>query len=207
VLHIAPLPIVRKIEIDVHQSVWDKLFKAYFDDELKRRMRVRVGAYLPWAPIERACQLYSETQRIREFLQDEGYFEARATIEQRVAGAAVQLEVEVELGPEYTVDVTRAVFPKASSRSRRRDPRSVPPPRDVRAAALLCYGTPRFSAPSTRPTSRPWSSCSLARLPGGARAQRLRARVDRSPTKKVRPRSRSISGAGSTSCSRARPAA
>jgi outer membrane protein insertion porin family len=147
VLHIAPLPIVRRIEIDVRQSVWDKLFKAFFDDELKRRMRVRLGAYLPWSPVERACQLYGETQRIREFLQDEGYFEARATIEQKVSGAAVELEVEVDLGPAYTVDIERIQIPDAGAlavdvgeiREKFRHLGTCLLPK------LICYGTPRFS--------------------------------------------------------------
>lgn len=101
VVHLAPLPMVRKIGVHVKQSVLDTLL----DDEIRRRMRVRVGAYLPWNPRDRWCELYDETQRVEEFLRDEGYHEARATIAQNVDGEALTLDVHVALGPEYTVDV------------------------------------------------------------------------------------------------------
>ena len=103
VVHLAPKPIVRRIDVRVKQSVFGQLL----DDEIRRRMTKRVGAYLPWDPIARACELWEETVNIEGFLRDEGYFEARASIEQRISGAALILEVDVVPGPAYTVDVDR----------------------------------------------------------------------------------------------------
>lgn len=103
VVHLAPKPIVRRIEVSVKQSVFSQLL----DDEIRRRMTKRVGAYLPWDPIARACELWQETVNIEGFLRDEGYFEARASIEQRLSGAELILEIEVAPGPAYAVDVDR----------------------------------------------------------------------------------------------------
>ncbi|MGN6110845.1 MAG: POTRA domain-containing protein, partial [Kofleriaceae bacterium] len=101
VIHLAPQPIVRWIDVDVKQSLIDTLLR----DEIGRRMGVRVGGQLPWDPHERACELHEETARVEEFLRDEGYHDARARISQRMSGAAIKLKVSVQLGPEYTVDV------------------------------------------------------------------------------------------------------
>lgn len=103
VVHLAPKPIVRRIQVGVSQSVFSQLL----DDEIRRRMTKRVGAYLPWDPLTRACELWEETKNIEEFLRDEGYFEARAAIEQRLSGAAVTLHVSVVPGPAYAVDADR----------------------------------------------------------------------------------------------------
>jgi outer membrane protein assembly factor BamA len=103
VVHLAPKPIVRRIDVRVKQSVFGQLL----DDEIRRRMTKRVGAYLPWDPIVRACELWEETVNIEGFLRDEGYFEARASIEQRISGAALILAVDVVPGPAYAVDVDR----------------------------------------------------------------------------------------------------
>jgi len=103
VVHLAPKPIVRRIDVDVSQSVFDQLL----DDEIARRMTKRVGSYLPWDPTARACELWRETVNIEGFLRDEGYFEARASIEQQISGATVLLEIKVDPGPAYTVDVDK----------------------------------------------------------------------------------------------------
>jgi outer membrane protein assembly factor BamA len=97
VVNLAPLPHIRKINVNVKQSLWDTLF----EDEIRRRMRVRVGSYLPWTPRDRRCQLFEETERIEEYLRDEGYFDARARMFQKVYGHAVMLTIRVELGKEY----------------------------------------------------------------------------------------------------------
>ncbi|MGE0403499.1 MAG: POTRA domain-containing protein, partial [Kofleriaceae bacterium] len=102
VVHVAPLPLVRRIDVKVFvDSFWDTLL----DDEIRRRMRVRAGSYLPWAPKDRACDLYDETRRIEEFLRDEGFIDARATIGQTLdksADAGLRLDVTVDTGPRYT---------------------------------------------------------------------------------------------------------
>ncbi len=103
VVHLAPKPVVRRIKVSVKQSVFSQLL----DDEIQRRMTKRVGAYLPWDPVARACELYDETVNIEGFLRDEGYFEARASIEQQISGTELTLQVDVVPGPAYTVDADR----------------------------------------------------------------------------------------------------
>lgn len=103
VLNLARLPMVRRVEVDVPQS----LFGALLDDEVRRRMRVRVGGYLPWAPKDRACELFEEKLRIQEFLRDEGYMEARVAIRQERKDDGIATKVKVALGPAYTTGVIR----------------------------------------------------------------------------------------------------
>jgi len=143
VVHLAPKPMVRRINVSVAQSVFSELL----DDEIRRRMTKRVGAYLPWEPLARACELWRETVNIEGFLRDEGYFEGRATIEQRITGATVILDVKVDPGPGYTVDVDKIgiveVGPLQVSHA------------DIRAqfrhrgrclvGPYVCFGKPRFT--------------------------------------------------------------
>ena len=143
VVHLAPKPIVRYIKVSVAQSVFSQLL----DDEIRRRMTKRVGGYLPWDPTARACELWRETVNIEGFLRDEGYFEARATIEQRVSGAAVILDVNVDPGPAYTIDVDRIGIIEVGALQVRSD--------EIRAqfrhrgrcilGPVLCFGKPRFT--------------------------------------------------------------
>ncbi len=101
VVHVAPLPLVRRIDVKTYVDFWD----TFLDDEIRRRMRVRAGSYLPWAPKDRACDLHEETRRIEEFLRDEGFIDARARIEQsldRGADAGLRLNIVVDPGPRYT---------------------------------------------------------------------------------------------------------
>jgi len=103
IVTLAPLPIVRRVEVNVKQGLFSRLI----DDEIRRRMRNRTGAYLPWEPHARACEVHREKERIEEYLFDEGYFEARAAIAQRSSGGGIKLVVSVRLGPAYTTDVDR----------------------------------------------------------------------------------------------------
>ncbi len=115
-VHLAPLPMVRRVNVDIdHINFKRKLVDTFFDDEVKRRMRVRPGAYLAWSPNDRACELYEETRRVEEYLHDEGFFEARATIEQAFDDdrVGVTLRVDVELGPEYRTAIDKIQFPDA----------------------------------------------------------------------------------------------
>jgi outer membrane protein insertion porin family len=105
VIHLSPLPMVRKVDVDVDQSILDTLSAPILDDEVRRRMRVRTGSYLPWSPQERACDLYDEKHRIEEFLREEGFIEATVTISEDRKGSGISLELDVHLGPEYTAGV------------------------------------------------------------------------------------------------------
>ncbi|MDB4957662.1 MAG: surface antigen [Myxococcales bacterium] len=98
-LHLAPLPIVRKVDVDIDQSILDKLL----DEEVKRRLRLRTGSYVPWEPIRRQCMLIDERKRIEEYLHDEGYFEAAVDIVTATEKGAIKLRVDVDLGKEYKI--------------------------------------------------------------------------------------------------------
>lgn len=97
VIQLSPLQVVRGVRVDV-DTRWTG---TVLDDEVRRRMRVRTGTYLPWAPQDRACELLEETRRLEDFLRDEGYFEARVALGQELRGKGVEIRVVVRLGQEY----------------------------------------------------------------------------------------------------------
>ncbi len=101
VIGLSPLPMVRRIDVDVKQKFVDILNTPLLDDEIKRRMRVRIGSYLPWTPKERACVIYEEQRRIEEYLRDEGFFEAKVTAVESKSGRAVTIKIRASLGPDY----------------------------------------------------------------------------------------------------------
>ena len=105
VLHLAPLPIVRKVNVTVRQTgaFLRGLLEPFLDDEVKRRLSVRTGSYLPWEPIRRQCALAEETQRIEDYLHDEGYAEATVRIVPDSEGNIVRLRVRVDLGTVYNI--------------------------------------------------------------------------------------------------------
>jgi len=105
VIHLSPLPMVRKVVVDVDQSIFDTLSSPILDDEVRRRMRVRTGSYLPWSPHDRACDLHDEKLRIEEFLREEGFIEATVDVDEQQKGSGVALELDVHLGPEYKAGV------------------------------------------------------------------------------------------------------
>lgn len=104
VITLSPLPLVRRIDVDVKQGFFEKFTTPLFEEEIKRRLRVRVGSYLPWTPKERACDVFDEQRRVEEYLRDEGYFEAKVSTSQKKSGRAVTLLLRVGLGPRYEVD-------------------------------------------------------------------------------------------------------
>src|SRR5262249_22650100 len=65
VLFLAPRPIVRKVDIAVQQSLFDTLI----DDQVRSHMRLRIGSYLPWKPLDRACVLLDEKVALEDFLR------------------------------------------------------------------------------------------------------------------------------------------
>jgi outer membrane protein assembly factor BamA len=98
VLELAPLPLVRNVNIDIKQS----LFTTALDDQVRRRMRIRPGTYLPWRPADRACELDEEQARIADYLHiEEGFFDA--TVEHREArsGDGLEITIKVGLGGDY----------------------------------------------------------------------------------------------------------
>ena len=79
------------------------IFEPFQDDEVKRRLSVRTGSYLPWEPIRRKCALAEETKRIEDYLFDEGYAEATVRIVPDSEGNIVRLRVRVDLGAVYNI--------------------------------------------------------------------------------------------------------
>ncbi|TMQ11535.1 MAG: hypothetical protein E6J90_34485 [Deltaproteobacteria bacterium] len=140
VLHLAPRPLVRKVNIDIKQSP----FTTLLDDQVRRRMRIRTGTYLPWNPDDRACELDLEQRHIAEYLHyDEGYFDATVEHEERRRGSGLEITIRIRLGDEYTTGVIKIANPEALRAT----------PIDQRAViqqfqhdtCLFCFGASRFT--------------------------------------------------------------
>jgi outer membrane protein insertion porin family len=143
VLHLAPLPMIREVGIDVPQHWYEKLL----DEEIRRRLRARRGVYLPWEPMRRQCSLDDERLRIEEYLHDEGYADARVEIVATVARTSARLRVHVDLGPEYvqghiTIINANDAVPLALT------PAEIEAPFKHKKTCIvesLCFGTTRFT--------------------------------------------------------------
>jgi outer membrane protein assembly factor BamA len=139
VVHLAPLPLVRKVNIDIKQSP----FATLLDDQVRRRMRIRTGTYLPWTPADRACELDDERAHIAEYLHfDEGYFDAKVEHRETRRGDGLEITIRIELGSEYETGIIRVDNSDALSRTI--DPREI-----VRQfqhdTCLFCFGASRFT--------------------------------------------------------------
>jgi outer membrane protein assembly factor BamA len=159
VLHLAPLPLVRRVDVEVDQGWFDKLL----EDEVGRRTSIRVGTYLPWEPIRRQCLQLEEEHRIRQLLADEGYFDAEVKVVPAMHVGSAEVRIKVDLGPAYTLGKVTINCPSGSERRKERCVDSstnapiVYPLTDdqIRAAfkleercliaGFICYGTPRFT--------------------------------------------------------------
>ncbi|HUS29907.1 MAG TPA: POTRA domain-containing protein [Kofleriaceae bacterium] len=117
VLSLAPLPLVRKVDVGIKDQPF---FGKVLDDEIKRRMGIRRGSYLPWEPIRRQCAMLEEKHRIEEFLFDEGYFDASVSIYYvpRDVGYA-DVRVTVELNEKYEVANVKVTCPPGSEARKR----------------------------------------------------------------------------------------
>jgi outer membrane protein assembly complex protein YaeT len=117
VLHLAPLPVVRNVRVEVHQGTkaidWLRgIFSRPLDDEIRRRMRVRTDSLLPWESQRRQCAMREEQARIEEYLRDEGFFDASATVLHAPDPddpRRMSVLVSVELGPVYYLGKTTIV--------------------------------------------------------------------------------------------------
>jgi len=139
VVHLAPLLLVRKVSIDIKQSP----FATLLDDQVRRRMRIRTGTYLPWAPADRACELDEEQARIAEYLHfDEGYFDAKVEHHETQRGRGLELTIRIELGDEYGTGVVRVQ--NGDTLSRTIDQREIIK-QFQHDTCLLCFGASRFT--------------------------------------------------------------
>lgn len=106
-LSLEPILMVRWVDVHLSQRFYDVLL----DDEVRRRMRMRPGVYLPWDPPPRPGVVSilqkrqaDETERIESYLRDEGFFEAKATVGiARVGRYGAKVTVRASLGPSYRV--------------------------------------------------------------------------------------------------------
>lgn len=143
VLHLAPMPRLRVIKVEMDSGIFSSLRA----DDVRRRLAIRVGANLPWTPLDRACRLFDESQLITELLREEGYYEARVSLTPKLlVDAGISLQIDIDLGPEYTLDVDRSVVIEGDKLAA-----TGTEIRDVfrhRGTCLLgdygCIGTPRF---------------------------------------------------------------
>lgn len=153
VVHVEPLPIVRAVDVDPGVPWYGAVLGGVrlLHDDVRRRMRTRTGAYLPWDPIARRCEIEAEKERVLEYLHDEGYFDARVAMRQKVSGVGVTIKVKLDLGTPYRADISRIAVPGAGALAIGVD--------EIRgkfqhkgtclfgsgATAFLCYGAPRFT--------------------------------------------------------------
>ena len=110
VLHLQPLPMVRRVDINVSQmlefwaAIWQALRVGALDDDIRRRMSFRPGAYLAWEVAARNQARDREAAEIASFLHDEGFFDARVAIKLRPDGVyGMIVDVDVELGEAYVL--------------------------------------------------------------------------------------------------------
>jgi outer membrane protein assembly factor BamA len=110
VVRLSPRPRVRKVDIDINQ----RLFTILLDDQVRRRMRIRTGSYLPWDPAERKLELDGEARQLADYLHfDEGYFDATVEHQERQDGSGVELTIRIKLGDQYRTSVIQEFQHKA----------------------------------------------------------------------------------------------
>lgn len=110
VVRLSPRPRVRKVDIDINQ----RLFTILLDDQVRRRMRIRTGSYLPWDPAERKLELDGEAQQLADYLHfDEGYFDATVEHQERQDGSGIELTIRIKLGDQYRTGAIRVANPEA----------------------------------------------------------------------------------------------
>ncbi len=117
-IEIEPATLVRHIEVEVAgQSLLrdlarfrvTSLLDTVFEVDIQRRMRLRPGAILASNEVERDIQIKREEERIRSYLQREGYPEAVVSIavepdsEHSNEPRAVKLVVRIDKGSAYRI--------------------------------------------------------------------------------------------------------
>jgi outer membrane protein assembly complex protein YaeT len=107
-MRLEPLPLVRTVRVSVDGQGW---FDRPLDDDIRRRMRLRTGSLLPWGTNSpaRQCALKEETSRILEFLTDEGFYAATASVLDVPDGTHDNLVVKVDLNDEFHIGKTTIV--------------------------------------------------------------------------------------------------
>ena len=139
VITLAALPMVRKINIDIKQS----LFATLLDDQIRRRLRIRPGAYLPWRPADRKCELDDEQTHVADYLHfEEGYFDAKVEHHEEPRGDGVEITLRIELGGEYKTGRIQIENPDVLVTV---DPAEVIKLFHHETCFVFCLGEPRFT--------------------------------------------------------------
>jgi outer membrane protein assembly factor BamA len=105
VLALQPMPMIRKAEVDIDQRFLSVFDTPLFEESVKRRIQLRPGTYLPWDPLQSACEMTREQRRIEEYLQSEGYFDASAIVVPKREGNRITIVIRVKLGSAYKLPI------------------------------------------------------------------------------------------------------
>jgi len=111
VLYVAPLPLVKKVDVEIRFSLRRSFFDKRLDEDILRRMSFRSGSHLPWDPLRRRCALVEEKRRIEEFLFDEGYFRANVEIDPDLDGSTATVKVDVTLNEKFELGTVTIACP------------------------------------------------------------------------------------------------
>lgn len=103
IVQLAPLPIVRRIKVKTDQGLLDVFSQPLYQDKLRQRLRTRIGGYLKWHPLDRACSRDEETRNLEEYLRDEGFIDARVAIKEEVDGDEVTLRINAKIKDPYKI--------------------------------------------------------------------------------------------------------
>lgn len=107
VLLLEPQRLISRVDVDTGSS-WTDIFRGQIDavlgDEIVRRMRLRTGADLVHDPAARQAQLDAEEDRLEEYLQNQGYYDARVEVTPVLRGRhEAIIDVDVDLGDRYRI--------------------------------------------------------------------------------------------------------
>ena len=137
------LPIVRKVQIAIKgRSVAEQLTTALLDEDVRRRMQIKVGSYLPVGADEHRCKLLEEHTRVEDYLHDEGYYDATVDVTEPSEASGVLVEVVIDLGASYQagkIDILHPAGDLSVSDAAIKDVF-----RHCGIKAVLCFGTARF---------------------------------------------------------------
>ncbi|MCP4449024.1 MAG: BamA/TamA family outer membrane protein [Myxococcales bacterium] len=105
-LKLAPITLVRHVEVDLDTSIMNRLRQPIFADEIGRRMTLRPGAPLAANKVEREEQLRSEAERLRLYLINDGFYDAEVEVSERSDGPfQSRVTVTVRPGLPYFIGV------------------------------------------------------------------------------------------------------
>ncbi len=138
-----PATLVRHIEVTMKTGLVERFRQPVFADDLAKKMTLRPGTVLAEDPGTRKLQLDAEGDRIRLYLINDGFFEAKVTVTERPDGPfEAHVVVEVIPGPPYMLDTIDIIGNEAV-----RKDEITPYFRHERLCLIpqLCFGQRRFS--------------------------------------------------------------